>query len=86
MASNPVQTRLRRIEGQVQGVQRMLDADRSCDEVLTQLLAVRAGLEQVSVLVGEKHLRECVLDSLDPEDPRIPAVLEMLRLCVRCGP
>ena len=86
MASNPVQTRLRRIEGQVQGVQRMLDADRSCDEVLTQLLAVRAGLEQVSVLVGEKHLRECVLDGLDPDDPRIPAVLEMLRLCVRGGP
>ena len=38
-------TRLRRIEGQVQGLQRMLENDRECEEVLTQIMAVRSSLD-----------------------------------------
>lgn len=61
--------RLARVEGQVRGLRKMLEADRCCEDVLTQLLAVRSGLEQASLLVLDKHLEDCVLDGtkVDPE-------------------
>jgi len=52
--------RLRRIEGQVAGIQRMRDEDRCCVEVLDQLAAARAGLEAVALLLLERHVEECV--------------------------
>jgi DNA-binding FrmR family transcriptional regulator len=55
--------RLRRIEGQVRGLQRMIDDDRYCIDVLTQISSVTAALDAVALgLVGE-HLRHCVLDA-----------------------
>ena len=50
-ADKGITTRLRRIEGQVQGIQRMLDTGRECEEVLTQIMAVRSSLDQVGVLL-----------------------------------
>jgi DNA-binding FrmR family transcriptional regulator len=73
--------RLRRIEGQVQGVLRMLDADRECVEILTQVRAIRAALAQVSFQLGERHIRKCIVADLDAHDPRVPAMREVLRLC-----
>ena len=61
--------RLSRIEGQVRGLRNMLEDGRCCEDVLTQLLAARSGLESASVLVLEKHLNDCVLndDSVNAE-------------------
>ena len=60
--------RLKRIEGQVRGLQGMLErleaepgCDDLCEGVLTQILAVRAAVEQVGVLIMELHMRRCVL-------------------------
>jgi DNA-binding FrmR family transcriptional regulator len=66
-ADKGVATRLRRIEGQVQGLQRMLESGRECEEVLTQIMAVRSSLDQVGLLLIERHIERCVLDGL-PED------------------
>ncbi|CAN5507018.1 metal-sensitive transcriptional regulator [soil metagenome] len=55
--------RLRRVEGQVRGLQRMVEADTYCIDVLTQVTAVKRALEKVSVLLVEDHLRGCVLDA-----------------------
>jgi DNA-binding FrmR family transcriptional regulator len=52
--------RLARIEGQVRGLRNMLDDGRCCEDVLTQLMAARSGLESASVLVLEKHLNDGV--------------------------
>lgn len=62
-----VQTRLRRIEGQVQGLQRMLDTGRDCEEMLTQIMAVRSSIDQVGILLMESHIEHCILESL-PDD------------------
>ena len=62
-----VSTRLRRIQGQVQGLQRMLDSGRECEEVLTQIMAVRSSLDQVGLLLMEHHIERCLLDGL-PDD------------------
>jgi len=62
-------TRLRRIEGQVRGLQRMVEDDRYCAEILTQVAAARASLRSVAEVVLHDHLRHCVTDALRSEDP-----------------
>jgi DNA-binding FrmR family transcriptional regulator len=58
-------TRLRRLEGQVRGVAQMIDEDRYCIDVLTQLSAISASARAVGLLVLEDHIRGCVIDG-DP--------------------
>ena len=58
-------TRLRRAEGQLRGVQRMLDEDADCRRVLTQLAAVKAAIDQVGLLMISERLRTCVADGED---------------------
>ena len=52
--------RLRRIEGQVRGLQRMIDADEYCIDVLTQVSSVTAALQSVAIGMVDEHLRHCV--------------------------
>jgi DNA-binding FrmR family transcriptional regulator len=56
--------RLRRIEGQVQGLQRMLDNDAYCVDILLQISAVQGALEQVQKLLLGRHIESCVTDAL----------------------
>ena len=62
--------RLARIEGQVRGVARMVDEDRYCTDVLTQITAITRALQQVAFGLLGDHLRHCVLDAArtDPGD------------------
>src|SRR5215212_3450063 len=68
-----IMARLRRMEGQVRGVQRMVDEDQYCLDVLTQLSAIIAAARQTGLLVLEDHVRGCVLgaehaDEIDREE------------------
>ena len=63
-----IQTRLRRLEGQVRGVQGMIEKDAYCVDVLTQLSAIIAAARGVGMLVLEDHIRGCVISA--PEDER----------------
>jgi DNA-binding FrmR family transcriptional regulator len=58
------QGRLRRIEGQVQGLQRMIAADAYCVDILLQVSAVQGALEQVQKLLLGRHIESCVADAL----------------------
>lgn len=60
--------RLRRMEGQVRGVQRMVEGDEYCLDVLTQLSAVIAAARGIGLLVLEDHVRGCVANALRAED------------------
>ena len=60
--------RLRRMEGQVRGVQRMVEEDQYCLDVLTQLSAIIAAARQTGLLVLEDHVRGCVLGSEHPDE------------------
>src|SRR5512132_2002545 len=62
-----LQLRLRRIEGQIRGLQRLVDEDAYCIDVLTQIAAVNAALRGVSVLLLDDHLRHCVRDAVRGE-------------------
>lgn len=57
--------RLRRAEGQLRGVQRMLEEDADCGQVLTQLAAVKAAVDQVGLHLISERLRTCVADGGD---------------------
>ena len=59
-----VKTRLRRIEGQIRGVQKMVDEDRYCIDVLTQVGAVKAALDAVALLFLQDHTEHCVVEAI----------------------
>jgi CsoR family transcriptional regulator, copper-sensing transcriptional repressor len=55
-----LQARLRRIEGQVRGIERMVDEDRYCIDVLTQISAIQAALDKVALGLLDGHARHCM--------------------------
>ncbi|MEO1059106.1 MAG: metal-sensitive transcriptional regulator [Actinomycetota bacterium] len=60
--------RLRRIEGQVRGIQRMVDEDAYCIDVLTQVSAVNKALHSVAIGLLDEHVRHCVADAARADD------------------
>lgn len=64
-----VVTRLRRIEGQVRGLIRMVEDDRYCVETLTQIAAVRAALHKVEAQILQDHVSHCVAGAFASGDP-----------------
>ena len=77
--------RLRRIVGQVQGVQRMIEEEKYCVDVLLQISAVQGALEQVSKILMTRHIESCVLDSLraGSERERSQKIDELIRVFAR---
>ncbi|NPV53960.1 MAG: metal-sensitive transcriptional regulator [Firmicutes bacterium] len=56
--------RLKRIEGQARGIQRMIEEKRSCDEIIVQLAAIKAAIDQVAVNILGHHMAECIEKNL----------------------
>ena len=56
--------RLSKIEGQVRGIERMVEQDRYCIDVLTQVHAIKAGLDKVALLLLADHVGHCVVDAV----------------------
>jgi DNA-binding FrmR family transcriptional regulator len=63
-----VLARLKRIEGQVRGLQRMVDTDTYCIDVLTQVAAATKALQSVAVQLLDDHLRHCVAHAVQSDD------------------
>jgi DNA-binding FrmR family transcriptional regulator len=81
------QGRLRRIEGQVQGLQRMIAADAYCVDILLQISAVQGALEQVQKLLLGRHIESCVADALrsGSKSERQQKIEELLDVFARFG-
>jgi DNA-binding FrmR family transcriptional regulator len=62
--------RLHRIEGQVRGIERMVEDDRYCIDILTQVAAVNTALESLALKVLDDHVNHCVTDALSSGDPK----------------
>jgi CsoR family transcriptional regulator, copper-sensing transcriptional repressor len=67
--------RMRRIEGQVRGVQRMIEEDRYCIDVLTQIAALTKALQAVSLGLLDEHLGHCVVNAVRAGDDEADAKL-----------
>jgi len=70
--------RLRRVEGQVRGLQRMVEEERYCIDVVTQVSATSAALEGVALKVLEDHVRHCVLEGGEEKVGELMAAVERL--------
>ena len=69
MSKDDYVRRLRRIEGQIRGLQRMVEADDYCIDVLTQVSAATRALQGVAVGLLDEHLRHCVAEATKSADP-----------------
>jgi CsoR family transcriptional regulator, copper-sensing transcriptional repressor len=70
-----VLTRLRRIEGQVRGLQRMVEGDTYCIDVLTQVSSVTRALQSVALGLLDDHLRHCVADAVSADSDQASALV-----------
>ncbi len=66
----PVEARLKRIAGQIAGIQRMVEDDRYCVDVVLQISAARAALAKVSKLMLDQHIQTCVTSAFDGKDAK----------------
>ncbi len=64
-----VTARLRTVEGHVRGIQRMVDEDAYCVDIIKQILAVQSALDKVSTLVLGSHLQTCVTTAIRGDEP-----------------
>lgn len=82
-----VLARLRRIEGQVQGLQRMIDAEAYCVDILLQVAAAQGALGQVQKLLLGRHIESCVAEAFHSGSPadRQQKIDELLEVLVRLG-
>lgn len=60
--------RLKRIEGQVRGIQKMVEEDRYCVDILVQISAIQSALKNVGYEVTERHMKHCVADTISKGD------------------
>jgi len=81
-----LQGRLRRIEGQVRGVERMVEEDRWCPDILVQIAAIQAALSKVALGLADGHARHCVIGGPDSDkEQRTDELMEALGRLVRGG-
>ncbi len=73
--------RLARIEGQVRGIQRMVDDDRYCIDVLTQISAIQAALDKVALSLLDDHANTCVIGA--PPEERADRTEELMAAVAR---
>ena len=63
-----VLNRLKRVEGQIRGIQTMVEEDRYCVDILVQLSAVQSALKNTGITITERHMKHCVTDAINSGD------------------
>ncbi len=80
-------TRLRRIEGQVRGIAKMVDEDKYCIDILTQVSAVNRALQSVALGLLDEHMSHCLVDAArtggDEQDLKLKEASEAIARLVR---
>ena len=78
----PCLTRLKKIEGQVRGLQKMIEEDAYCVDIITQTSAVRSALKSLEDVMLESHLQSCVINQVKSgqEDKAVSEILKVYKL------
>ena len=83
-AKDALKTRLRRVEGQMRGVQKMVDDDRDCQEILQQLTAIRSAVQNASEFFLRTYAKECLVRAGESDDlNREDLIDDVMRLIVK---
>lgn len=77
--------RLRRIEGQVRGLQNMVEEDRYCIDILTQISSVISALENVNLILLERHAKKCLKEAYKngKEEESVQELMEVIKRMVK---
>lgn len=86
-AKKALSRRLKRVEGQVRGIERMVDEDRYCIDVLTQISAIQAGLKGVALELLDDHMAHCLVEAArvggDEQEVKLAEVRDAIGRLVR---
>ena len=85
LLQDDITNRLRRIEGQVRGIQKMLEEGRECEDMLTQTMAIRGAVDYVGARIMEYHLDRCLLEGFDCDEERMERLRAALKLWTKFG-
>lgn len=80
-----IKNRLKRIEGQVRGLQNMVETDRYCVDILIQISAVQAALKKVGFTLLERHTKECVAQSIKDGNSSEEMIDELMKVIQHYG-
>lgn len=71
VSKDEVLKRLRRIEGQIKGIQKMIEEEKQCADILTQVAAARAAINKVGSLILQRYAKTCLQDALEKENEEL---------------
>jgi CsoR family transcriptional regulator, copper-sensing transcriptional repressor len=71
VAQKSVLDRVKRIEGQLRGIHKMIENETYCDDIINQIEAVRSALASVEIVLLESHIRNCVVDQIKDGDSEV---------------
>jgi CsoR family transcriptional regulator, copper-sensing transcriptional repressor len=77
--------RLRRIEGQVRGVQKMVDEERNCQEIIQQMAAIRAAVQNATILYVRAYAKDCLLEDAVESADREALIDDLITLMTKAG-
>lgn len=85
VSKKDIQVRLRRIEGQVKGIENMIEKGSCCKEVLVQVAAIRAAINKVGILVLENYAKDCFLcgDEQRSEEEKLQELVSTLSMFLK---
>ncbi|MFQ3543935.1 metal-sensitive transcriptional regulator [Halobacillus rhizosphaerae] len=78
-----IKNRVKRIEGQVRGLLKMMEEEKDCREVVTQLLAVRSAVDRTAALVVSENLAECIREEKNNQESSEDMIKEAVQLLVK---
>ncbi|AOT70260.1 metal-sensitive transcriptional regulator [Geosporobacter ferrireducens] len=82
-AKKDVINRLRTIKGHISGIEKMIEEDKSCDEVLLQIGAIKASIHKVGLVIMEEHAKECLINIEEGESVSKEKVEKVLNTIVK---
>ena len=63
-------TRLKTVRGHIAGVERMIEEEKECEEILLQLVAIRSAVHKVSVIIAQRYANVCLIEAIDQGEDR----------------
>ncbi|MFV0560202.1 MAG: metal-sensitive transcriptional regulator [Enterococcus sp.] len=78
-----IMNRLKRTEGQIRGIQKMMDEEKECVAIITQLSAVRSGIDRVMGMIVADNLKECLEDPSDNPDVQAEKIEQAINLIIK---
>ncbi|SKA75831.1 DNA-binding transcriptional regulator, FrmR family [Clostridium sp. USBA 49] len=78
-----MQNRLRRIEGQVKGIEKMIENDANCKDILIQIAAIRSAINKVGGMILENYAKCCILSEEDENKDKVDELMKALLMFIK---